>query len=67
MFPQLVNRFRGAATAAAVGLLAALVGCASAPTTSGEGAELSGVPAVGGLPCAEAHLRCFAFWNTHGR
>ena len=42
MFPQLVNRYRGAALAAAIGLLAALGGCASAPATM-DGAELSGV------------------------
>ena len=30
-------------------------------------AELSGVPAVGSLARAEAHLRSLAFWDTHGR
>jgi hypothetical protein len=24
------------------------------------------VPAVGGFACAQAHLRGFAFWNSHG-
>jgi len=43
MFPQLVIRFRGAATAAATGLVLALAGCASAPSPSGMSSELSGV------------------------
>jgi type IV pilus assembly protein PilQ len=43
MFPQLVIRFRGAATAAAMGLVLALAGCASAPSPSGMSSELSGV------------------------
>jgi type IV pilus assembly protein PilQ len=43
MFPQLVNRFRGAATAAAMGLALALAGCASAPPSGGTSPELSGV------------------------
>jgi type IV pilus assembly protein PilQ len=43
MFPQLVNRFRGAAVAAAMGLALALAGCASAPSTRDASPELSGV------------------------
>jgi type IV pilus assembly protein PilQ len=43
MFPQLVNRFRGAAAAAAMGLALALAGCASAPSSDGGSPELSGV------------------------
>jgi type IV pilus assembly protein PilQ len=43
MFPQFVIRFRGAATAAAMGLVLALAGCASAPSSTGASGELSGV------------------------
>jgi type IV pilus assembly protein PilQ len=43
MFPQLVNRFRGAALAAAMGVTAVLSGCASAPAPTAQGEELSGV------------------------
>jgi hypothetical protein len=44
MFPQLVNRFRGAAAAAAaMGLALALAGCASAPSGGDASPELSGV------------------------
>ncbi len=43
MFPQLVNRFRGAALAAAMGLSAVLSGCASAPAPTAQSEELSGV------------------------
>jgi hypothetical protein len=28
-------------------------------------AQLAGVPAVGGLARAQAHLRGFAFWDSH--
>ena len=57
MFPQLVNRFRGAAAAATLGVLAALVACASAPTApSGESAELSGVRVETGTEATEVVL-----------
>ncbi len=56
MFPQLVNRFRGAATAAAMGLLAALVACASAPTTSGQNPELTGVRVETGADATQVVL-----------
>ena len=56
MFPQLVNRFRGAARAAAVGLLAALVACANAPAPSGESAELSGVRVETGTDATQVVL-----------
>ena len=43
MFPQHVNRIRGAALAVAMGWLAALGGCAHAPAPKAQGEELSGV------------------------
>jgi len=29
--------------------------------------QLRRVPAVRRFACAQPHLRCFAFWNSHGR
>jgi hypothetical protein len=56
MFPQLVNRYRGAAAAAALALLAALVACASAPAPSDESAELSGVRVETGTDATQVVL-----------
>ncbi len=56
MFPQLVNRFRGAATAAATALLMALVACVSAPLPLGESPELSGVRVETGADATEVVL-----------
>ena len=56
MFPQLVIRFRGAATAAATGLVLALAGCASAPSTTGSSPELSGVRVETGSDATEVVL-----------
>lgn len=55
MFPQLVIRFRGAATAAATGLALALAGCASAPAPE-MGSELSGVRVETGSDATEVVL-----------
>src|SRR5262245_40704048 len=56
MFPQLVKRIRGAATAPAMGVLAVLIACASAPTPSGENAELSGVRVETGTEATQVVL-----------